>query len=267
MNQPPAPNTFSPIRRALDAGADALRFFTRAPVPARWGSHERFFDGAAAAAPLAGLVIGAGAALALALASLAGLPPAVAATLAAAVAVALSGALHLDGLADVADGFGGGRTRDAKLAVMRDSRNGTYGTAAIALALIARVALVSALAERLGPGGAAAGLMAAAALARPLAFLPTRMLAPARADGLGHAARPKSASVAFGTALGIVAALLLAGLGSGLIAAAIAGLAAGGVALLSRAQIGGYTGDVCGAAAEVAELAALAAIVALAAPA
>ena len=267
MTETPRPEAASPIARALDAGADALRLFTRAPVPARWGSTERFFDGAAAAAPLAGLVIGACAALVLALAGAAGLPPLVAATLGVAVAVALSGALHLDGLADVADGFGGGRSRDARLAIMRDSRNGTYGTAAIALALIARVALVAALAERLGLGGAAAGLMAAAALARPLAFLPTRLLDPARADGLGHAARPKTSAVALGLALGTAAALLLAGPAAGLTAAIFAALAAGIVARIARAQIGGYTGDVCGAASEVAELAALAAIVALAAPA
>ena len=248
-----------------DALADAARFFTRAPVPAGWGGGG--FDGIAAAAPLAGALIGAGTAATLALALAIGLPPLPASAFATAAGVAFSGALHLDGLADVADGFGGGRDRNAKLAIMRDSRLGTYGGAAIALALIARVTLAAALVERLGAEGAACALVAGAALARPLAFLPTLSLDPARTDGLGRGASPKAASVGLGVGLAAIAALLLGGMAAGLAAIALSCAAAAAVTALAGRQIGGHTGDVCGAAAEIAEIAALVGLIVAASPA
>jgi adenosylcobinamide-GDP ribazoletransferase len=267
--QPPAHD--GPARnaalRSLDAGCDALRFFTRLTPPDRWSAQPpaRFFDGVAAAAPLAGALIGvvtvavAGAAMAI------GLPAAAAAVFAVAAGVALSGALHQDGLADVADGFGGGATRDRKLEIMRDSRLGAYGGVALVLALAARIALVAALAAKIEVGGAAA-LVAAAALARPAALLPAILLEPARSDGAGHAARPGPRFVAMGCACGAALALTLCGAAAGLVATVAAGAAALAVVEISRRQIGGYTGDVCGAAAEIAEIAALAALVAALGP-
>lgn len=265
--QPPAPGASAPIARAGEAAADAVRFFTRLPVPERFGggAPATAMDGIAAAAPLAGAIVGAGSAATIIAGLALGLPATPAAVFAVAVAVVLSGALHLDGLADVADGFGGGRDRQRKLALMRDSRLGTYGGAALALALVARVALVAALADRLGPAGAAGALIAAAALARPLAFLPTLLLEPARADGLGRSARPSAASVAIGVLIAAAAALALAGPLPGFVAVVTAAAVAAGVAAIARRQIGGYTGDVCGASAELAEIAALTALVAAAA--
>jgi adenosylcobinamide-GDP ribazoletransferase len=267
MTSPPSPPTASrgAARVALDAGVDALRFFTRLPLPDGLGSPAaRVFDGIASAAPLAGVAVGAAAAAALGLGLALGLPPLAAAAFAVAVAAILSGALHHDALCDVADGFGGGRTREAKLAIMRDSHVGSYGVTALTLALIARVTLIAALGERLGPGSAAAALIAAAALARPLALLPALLLAPARPDGAGAAARPSPRAVAVGCALGSAATLVLSGFGPGGTAIVVAGLAALAVTALARRQIGGYTGDVCGAVAELAEIAALAALVAAA---
>ncbi|MBB3973794.1 adenosylcobinamide-GDP ribazoletransferase [Hansschlegelia beijingensis] len=266
-NGPPPPSGRSSPRRALDAAGDALRFFTRLPVPSAWSTPqpERIFDGVAAAAPLAGAVAGAVAGEALGAGLALGLPALPAAAFAVIAGVALTGALHQDALADVADGFGGGATRKRKLEIMRDSSVGAYGVSALTLALGARITLVAALAERLGEEGALLALIAAAALSRPLALLPALLLKPARADGAGRAARPRAASVAVGCGLGALAALLLAGVGAGLAAAAAAAVAALGVTALSRAQIRGYTGDVCGAATEVAEIAALVALVAAAA--
>ena len=250
-----------PIRAARDAAADALRFFTRLPVPQGWGSHDStaIFDGVARAAALAGLVVGIVGGAVLAGLTALGLSPLPAATLAVAAGVALSGALHEDGLADVADGFGGGRDRERKLAIMRDSRLGSFGATALILTLLARVSLVAALAEGLGP---VAGLAVAAAstLARPAAVLPTILLPPARTDGAGHAARPAASAVALGWALGATLAALMAGIGPGLGAAALAALAACALAALARRQIGGVTGDVCGAAAALGEAAALLAL-------
>src|SRR3546814_6586134 len=61
------------------------------------------------------------------------LPPFAAAIIALAFAILVTGGLHEDGLADVADGFGGGHDKARKLAIMRDSRIGTYGVLALAL--------------------------------------------------------------------------------------------------------------------------------------
>ena len=267
QNGPTAAPERSFARKTLDAAGDALRFFTRLPVPAAWSAAQPngIFDGVAAAAPLAGAVAGAVAGEALAACLALGLPPLPAAAFAVIAGVALTGALHQDGLADVADGFGGGRSRERKLQIMRDSSVGAYGASVLTLALGARIALVAALAERLGEEGALLALIAAAALSRPLALLPALLLKPARADGAGRAARPRALCVGFGCGVGALAALLLAGVGPGLAAIAAAVVTALGMTVVSRAQIGGYTGDVCGAATELAEIAALAALVASAA--
>src|SRR5208282_3251017 len=131
------------------------------------------------AAPVAGAVVGFAGVLALAAAEALGLPPLVGAAL-----VAATGALHEDGLADVADGFGGGATRERKLAIMRDSRIGAYGAVALVLALIVRVgALSAALAH--GFSSAAGALVIAAAVSRAGALAPLALLDPARTDGAG----------------------------------------------------------------------------------
>src|SRR5690606_6276515 len=76
-----------------------------------------------------------------------GLPPAAAAVIGLAAGILLTGALHEDGAADVADGFGGGKTRDDKLAIMRDSRIGSYGTLALMLSVLARWIALTAIAS------------------------------------------------------------------------------------------------------------------------
>ena len=69
---------------------------------------------------------------------MAGLSPSVAAALALAAAMLATGCLHEDGLSDVADGFGGGKTRERKLEIMRDSRIGAYGAAALVMSVLIR---------------------------------------------------------------------------------------------------------------------------------
>jgi adenosylcobinamide-GDP ribazoletransferase len=234
----------------------------RAPVErAGDGASGRdgFLSGALAMFPLVGAGVGALAGAALILAHGIGLPPLAAAFVALAVLVVLTGALHEDGLGDVADGFGGGRTRDDKLRIMRDSRVGTYGVVAVVFSLGLRAAALAALPAVLG----AAALIAAAALAR--AMLPgiLHWLPPARPAGMGaEAGRPRIHTVAVAVGIGAVIALVALGPVTALLAAAFAALAAGTVALLARWQIGGHTGDVCGAAQQTAEVAALLAVVA-----
>jgi adenosylcobinamide-GDP ribazoletransferase len=240
------------LRETLDDCKVALRFLTRLPVrgPERWP------DGALAASvvafPLVGALVGALGALGFALASWLGLGTMLAAVLAVAAQALLTGGLHEDGLADVADGFGGGRTRADKLRIMRDPRLGSFGALALVLALLARIAALAALA---GPALAGAALVAAGAVSR--AGLPPIMtrLPPARDDGLAAGAgqpHPLRAAAAVGIGVLLAFAVLPPGVAAGgLIGAAGALLL---VAQLARRQLGGYTGDVVGFAQQLAEI-------------
>jgi adenosylcobinamide-GDP ribazoletransferase len=240
------------VRAAIDDFKVALQFLTRLPVRVREPWSEGALARSVAMFPLIGLLIGAAGALAFAIAIWLGLPPALAAVLAVAVQVLLSGGLHEDGLADLADGFGGGRTREEKLQIMRDSRLGSFGAVALILALLARIGAIAALAQ---PATVGAVLLAAGAISR--AMMPPLMLwlAPARSDGLAAASgRPQPARVL--TGLGLATLLALALLAPLRALSAIL-LAAGGVlglAILARRQIGGHTGDVLGAAQQLAEI-------------
>jgi adenosylcobinamide-GDP ribazoletransferase len=240
--------------------ADALRFFTRLPVGAPAPGAALDMDRIAWAAPVAGAAVGLIGALVLALTAALGLPPLLRAGLATAALVALTGALHEDGLADVADGFGGGVTRAMKLEIMRDSRIGAYGATAVALALVLRVGALAAALD----GGfwlAAVSLTLVAALSRAAALTPLACLAPARADGAGAAAGrldSTALAAAWGSALVIALALGLVSLGfiHALAASLMSGAAALGMVALSHRAIGGQTGDVAGAAQQCAEIAA-----------
>lgn len=239
--------------RVFDGFAAATAFLTRVPVAPT--AREFRLSEAGWAFPLVGAGIGLLAAAVLALAQLLRLgdwPSALLAILAGAV---LSGGLHEDGLADTADGFGGGRDRIDKLRIMRDSRHGTYGVLSIVLSVLLRAA---ALAEIGDPIHAGLALVAAHAASRGL--LPPAMiwLPPARADGLGaEAGRPPTGVALVAVVLGAAMAAAALGPASG---AAALGLAAAAVAIsavLAYRQIGGYTGDVLGAFQQVGEIAML----------
>jgi adenosylcobinamide-GDP ribazoletransferase len=222
-------------------------------------SSEGFLTGALVMFPLVGAAVGVAAAAVLLFAYGLGLPPLVAAFLALAALVLLTGALHEDGLGDVADGFGGGRTADDKLRIMRDSRVGTYGVVALVFSLGLRVAAVAALPAVLG----AATIVAAAALSRAMLPAILRWLPSARPAGMSaEAGRPRLQAVVMAAILGGVVALIALGPVTALLAGALAASGAAAVALLARQQIGGHTGDVCGAAQQTAEVAALLAVVA-----
>ncbi|WP_267425950.1 adenosylcobinamide-GDP ribazoletransferase [Methylobacterium sp. GC_Met_2] len=259
-----------PGRGALYDLAGCLRFYSRLPVPQLSGEPDPHrspdFTTLPRMLPLAGLVLALPAAVVLAGAWWIGLGPFLAATLAVATLVVATGALHEDGLADVADGFGGGATLERRLEIMRDSRIGAYGGAALVLSLALRIGALATLLDRTGYAAATA-LILAAALSRVAALAPMVLLAPARPGGLSASVgRPSRASLA--TALGLGLALALA--------ACLLGLPFGGVALmmmcagltvlsltaLARKKIGGQTGDVIGACQQVAEIAALVALVA-----
>ena len=247
------------VARTAHDIADALRFFTRLRVGEPDLSAPLDIDRIAWAAPLAGAAVGLIGALVLALAALLGLPLLLRAGFATAALVAATGALHEDGLADVADGFGGGATRVRKLEIMRDSRIGAYGAIALALALILRV---SALAAALDGGfwRASLSLTLVAALSRAAALTPLALLPPARADGAGAAAGRLDSNAllaAWGSALVIAVALgLVLGLAHALLAALMGAAGALFMVSLARRTIGGQTGDVAGAAQQCGEIAA-----------
>mgnify|MGYP006274549007 FL=1 len=236
--------------------ARACVFLTRLPV--RWpDAAPGEPDGMAAlaralrCAPLVGALVGAAGAAVLVAASALNLPALAAAGLALAAGFAITGGLHEDGLADVADGFGGGQDAARKLAIMRDSYVGSYGVAAIGFSLLLRAAALSALVAV--PGGALA-LVGAHALARAAMLPVMRGLTPARADGLGHGAgRPTRATAGTALVFGGVLTLIALGPLAGLAALAVAALAAALVARLAARQVRGYTGDVLGAVEQTVE--------------
>ncbi|OSI21126.1 adenosylcobinamide-GDP ribazoletransferase [Bradyrhizobium canariense] len=213
-------------------------------------------DGAVARAtwalPVAGLAVGLTGALVYAIASRFGLAPNLAALLALAATALVAGALHEDGLADTADGLGGGRTRERKLEIMRDSRIGTYGVCALILSFGLRW---SALATIANPWAVALALCAAHTAAR--AGLPAFMsqVAPARPDGLSASAgSPPSRSVAIAFAVGILALVLALGPGKALVSLILLALSGLMLARLAIRQIGGQTGDILGAFEQTGEI-------------
>ena len=242
-----------------------LRFYSRLNLPAApGGAAMADFGDALRALPVAGAIIGGAGGAALFGARAVGLPALPAAICAIAALIAVTGALHEDGLADVADGFGGGATREKKLEIMRDSRLGSYGAIALVLALMLRVTSLAALTER-GLGLAIFALICAGAVSRTAGLLPLLLSAPARRDGAG-AAMSRPTGDAPGLALILAGAasapLLFAGLSVSQVLSAdiAAALAAFAITRLAKRQIGGYTGDVLGAAQQAAEIAVLLAL-------
>ena len=247
----------------------ALQFFTRIPVTgglARWvGYSPAMLRASAAHFPGVGLLVGALAALAfgaaMALLPVTAATPFVAAALCTVFTVLLTGAFHEDGLADVADGLGGGATPERALEIMKDSRVGAFGVIAVALALFTKLGLLALLGSIGGGWFAMAALLAAHVVSR---FLPLWLIAllPHVGDAAGSKSNPLAERIDTASLLGALAWLLL-----GL---ALAGLAldpqelAGGLAgallawlwmwrLLAR-RLGGFTGDGLGAAQQVCEV-------------
>lgn len=178
----------------------------------------------------------------------------VAAILAVAALVVVTGALHADGLADCADGLGVRGDRARRLEVMSDSAIGTFGT--LALVLWAML-LVAALAG-LDRGEVLRALVVAAALGRWAALVHAAITTPARTDGLGAAFAPGPVALAIASLTATACALALAGVVNGVavlvVAAAIAVLVAG----WARVGLGGRTGDTLGATVALAEVGVLA---------
>lgn len=211
--------------------------------------------------PAVGAGVGSLAALALIAAFELGLQPLACALVGLAIGIAVSGALHEDGLADFADGLGGGASRDARLGIMRDSRIGTFGTLAIVFGVALRAALLSGLSSSTH---AALAMIAAAAVSR--AALPAIMQwqPAARSDGLSaYAGAPGQSQVIAAMLVALAVSFLVVGFYASLAVGFAVALAALAVAALAQRTLGGQTGDVLGSVQVVGEMAALVAIAAV----
>jgi adenosylcobinamide-GDP ribazoletransferase len=237
----------------------ALAFLTRLPVHIDGKVSLSDLTAAVHLFPLVGALVGLIGALAFGLGKAVGLGSLPAALFAVAAMVVATGALHEDGLADTADALGA-QDRERALAIMRDSRIGSFGTIALVLVLIARIAALSSFWD---PWRFAAAMIAAAGASR--ALLPLLMTAqpPARADGLGAAVgRPEPVRVLIGLGLGAALALALLPLATALSALLAAACAAALAGWFLGRRFGGFTGDTLGAVQQLAEIAFLFAVLA-----
>jgi adenosylcobinamide-GDP ribazoletransferase len=230
----------------------SIIFCTRLPLAHAKPIASSDIAGASWAMPIAGALVGLIGAAVYWLTSAIGLTPFSAAALALVATLIATGCLHEDGLADTADGFGGGNSRERKLEIMRDSRIGTYGACALVMSLMLRWSALASIAD---PVAAAMALIAAHAAARaPLpAFM--RFVPPARTDGLAaEAGGPPREGAAAASFFGAVALGLCLGPGAVIIGLLLLSSAAILMAWLSVRQIGGQTGDVLGALEQINEI-------------
>ncbi|MFF5030050.1 adenosylcobinamide-GDP ribazoletransferase [Streptomyces collinus] len=248
--------------------ADGLRFAfgTLSVLPVRVRRWDReAARGGMLCAPVVGLVVGGCAALPGLLLLFLGAGPLLAAVASVAVPAALTRGLHLDGLADTADGLGSGKPADEALRIMKQSDIGPFGVLTLVLVLLAQVAVLAQLYQDSWREGALAALTSAVAARLALTLAARTGVPAARPEGLGAAV---AGVVPTWGALAVAAGctVLAAGWGAvsgpdGAVRAAAAMLLAPAVAelLLRRCthRFGGVTGDVFGALAETAATTAL----------
>jgi adenosylcobinamide-GDP ribazoletransferase len=244
------------VRRQAQLLVVAIQFLTRIPTPELRGFQADWPVRATRFFPLVGQLVGLLAALVWIGAGRLWSAP-VAAVLAVGAAVLATGGFHEDGLADTADGLGGGRTRDERLRIMKDSRVGGFGVMALIVTLALRAAALAAL----PPWPGALALVASHGAGRAAAVAVMRLTPYAgevvRAKGRPADLRPSAAETLFAVACGIVTLLLALPWRPALAAATLALLAAGALAAASRRLIGGHTGDVLGGVEQMVEAAVL----------
>lgn len=246
---------------------DSLMFLTRLPVPHRLDTQHRPLAGAVRAFPLCGAIVGAVSGMMLLITQGINLPAMVCSSLAVLTGVMVTGALHEDGLADVADGFGSGGSTDRKLEIMRDSRIGVYGVLALVFVVLLKVASVATLIGVMQSAWHVPMiLIACGALSRTFVTIAMRALPMARKDGRSvEAGHPSNSNAKQALITGLcLGALLLwqaAGTWSVVVVLVAATLAYSGVKRSAMRHIGGQTGDVLGAVQQLTETSMLIALV------
>ncbi|WP_018239969.1 adenosylcobinamide-GDP ribazoletransferase [Ensifer sp. BR816] len=247
--------------------ARSVAFLSRIPMPQRhFAGHDGRLSRAVRTFPLAGILIASPAALLAALLDMLQASSLFTAFLIVGVQALVTGALHEDGLGDTADGLGGGRDRESALAIMKDSRIGTYAAVALILSFGLRVSALAAFLPLLSSLGAASALLGTAALSRAAMVWHWSRLPPARRDGVAAAAgipEPRATSQAIGSSV-ILSLLLFYAAGIPVIAT-LAAFAAFALTVLGFGRIvshklGGHTGDTIGATQQLTEIAVLGAL-------
>ncbi|WFU10805.1 adenosylcobinamide-GDP ribazoletransferase [Rhizobium sp. CB3090] len=250
------------IREYTRDTARAVAFLSRIPVPP---SFFESYDGSlirvSRSFPLAGLLIALPAAIVFGILLAFHADPLMAALLALAIQTMTTGALHEDGLSDTADGLGGGKDRDKALAIMKDSRIGSYGAVALILSFGLRAAALAAIARGLPPFAAALALPASAALSRGAMVWHWYVLPAAKPDGIAASAgKPDygAMQVALITALVLSAFLLWPSLRLPAFILCLLVTAAAAFLLTRRVRqrLSGHTGDTIGATQQICEIAA-----------
>jgi adenosylcobinamide-GDP ribazoletransferase len=241
----------SDMRRQLALMLCAVQFLTRLPVPAQSGFSADWINRSARYFPLVGHFVGLAAALVLLLAAQLW-SPLVAGLLALLTAVLITGALHEDGLADTADGLGGGRDAAHRLAIMKDSRIGTYGVLALAFSTALKLVSLASL----SPWAAAYSLVAAHGVARAATVTVMRALPYAGDESttkINTRTKPPRRSEVF-VALALCAwPLLLLNGAHALLGLMICAVLTVLMALTARRLIGGQRGDILGAVEQLCE--------------
>lgn len=242
------------IRRELNLIICAVQFLTRIPTPQLKQFDPAWIQASARYYSLVGLLVGTLSAAVLWGASQLA-TPLVAALLAIAASMALTGCFHEDGLADAADGIGGGSTRERRLEIMKDSRLGTYGASVLFLNLMIRAGCLAALIA-VSPVLAAIAMICAQSFGRSAAVTAMAIMPYGGNPGMakeGNPDRTGAHNAIIAVLIGLTPFAMLspamasAGLGLGLLAAAIP-------ALLAWKHLGGRTGDVLGAVEQCFEI-------------
>jgi adenosylcobinamide-GDP ribazoletransferase len=234
----------------------ALSFLSAVPVGRAIELGPRDLRRSAAIFPAVGAVVGVLVAL-VAWGSAQALPPSVAAVLGIAAGVAVTGALHLDGLGDVADGIGASLAGGDPAQAMRDPRQGTFGIAAVVLDLLLKSSTLSALVATGFPWP----VVAAGALSRAAPVAMAWRLPYAGGGTATWTAGMGVGAVAFSSVMALAIAIPTAGIATiGMTVAVVAGSTV--VAWWSNRRLRGVTGDAFGAAIELGETLALVAVLA-----
>jgi len=228
----------------------AVRFLTVIPIPMRDVSDEADFASSLIYFPLVGFFIGVVCAFIWYISSLF-VSQFTSSAIVVTVWVVLTGALHLDGFTDTVDGLGGGKTREEKLAIMKDSRIGTFGSVSLILLIVLKIAMLSELSE----GYPVFAIILAAATGRWIIGGAAFTFPSARPEGMGAMFKKycgKREFVISSVIMGVVSLFCLAVWGP-LLVILTAGLSYGVATVLSK-KLGGLTGDSYGALCEFSEV-------------
>ncbi len=239
-----------------------IRFFSIIPVPKLPFETDPHaapdFSKAVRMLPIAALLIALPGVAAIWIATSLWLSALLVALIAVAIMSLVTGGLHEDGLADFADGLGGGTTIERRLEIMRDSRIGSSGATALFLVMAAKVLALGSLIDHQGTFGAVSALIAAAALSRVMALLPLWLLPAARPDGRSATVgQPQTSFVLVAVMMALLISLaLLQGIGNArLLLAVISTFCISlGICRLAKSKLGGHTGDVIGATQQLCEV-------------